>query len=437
MKSIRLCILVICYFNILQVFSQQKSLGERDLNSTSSASQKKALVLGNQHYNPGIGSLVNIHNDVDSMSKVLSELGFQITKIKDLNRSRTLMEISSFVNKAQRDDVLFFYYSGHGLGYEGENYIVPVDFKTTCIEELKNQSISLRSIQKALENKNIRNLFMVIDACRNNGNLNLCSTKSISPSLHLVDIKDNPVGHLIAFATDDGKTSSAMSLNKVNSLYTESLLKFIKEPIEVKEIFNKTNARTYQISKILNAQNSSVKIQEPVFNSKIYDDFYFTRTNYTSRLKQNRTAEISSKGNWDFKTSGPVKTNGPLGTNGAIGNNGSLANANYGDFQNSSSPKKPSMNDENLEFGKLCFSNKNMYSRNIVLINTSTNEYNELMVGNTYSGTTVINCDELIKPGNYKVEVYTTFSKKLVESFTIRVGAGSSRTVELAPNQFN
>ncbi len=90
----------------------------------SFAQNRVALVIGNSGYQEQ--SLKNPTNDARDISKVLRSLGFEVDL--KLNASQEDMEgaVQKFGNRLQNNSVGIFYYSGHGVQYEGSNYLIPI-----------------------------------------------------------------------------------------------------------------------------------------------------------------------------------------------------------------------------------------------------------------------------------------------------------------------
>ncbi len=88
---------------------------------------KIALVFGNADYQSAGASLKNPVNDANDMTAELQNLNFRVTKI--LNGSKLEIEnaIRTFCNQLKDNNLVMFYYSGHGFQLDGKNYIVPVD----------------------------------------------------------------------------------------------------------------------------------------------------------------------------------------------------------------------------------------------------------------------------------------------------------------------
>ncbi len=86
--------------------------------------KRLALVIGNGDYT--MSPLKNPPNDAKVIAEELKNLGFEVMSYTNLSQNEMKMKIREFGNKlASQKGVGLFYYAGHGLQLNGENYIVP------------------------------------------------------------------------------------------------------------------------------------------------------------------------------------------------------------------------------------------------------------------------------------------------------------------------
>jgi uncharacterized protein len=86
-----------------------------------------ALVIGNAAYEGG-AALKNPVNDAIDIAKALSDLGWNVTTVLDADRRTMIKSANAFRdNLAQiKGSTALFFYAGHGMQLNGENYLVPV-----------------------------------------------------------------------------------------------------------------------------------------------------------------------------------------------------------------------------------------------------------------------------------------------------------------------
>ena len=91
----------------------------------SSQRQRIALVIGNGNYE--FNPLVNPVNDANDMAAALKKCNFTVIKSINATRQEMRQSIRRFGEAiVDGDAVGLFYYSGHAIQVEGENYLVPI-----------------------------------------------------------------------------------------------------------------------------------------------------------------------------------------------------------------------------------------------------------------------------------------------------------------------
>lgn len=129
--------------------------------------KKVAWILANSAY-PAPDALKNPVKDADNIAQVLNSMGFEVQLDTNLSQSQVDARLKNFKVKAQKADIAVFYYAGHGLAVDGQNYVLPIDRKlgTWTGTTLATNAISLAVVEAQLRAARISNLVMMIDACR-------------------------------------------------------------------------------------------------------------------------------------------------------------------------------------------------------------------------------------------------------------------------------
>src|SRR3954454_3235759 len=96
------------------------------LQAQAMAGVRLALVLGNGDYQV-VGALANPANDAADISNALRGMGFEVIEARDASREAMARAIRDFSNRLRGADVALFFYAGHGMQMNGENYLLPVD----------------------------------------------------------------------------------------------------------------------------------------------------------------------------------------------------------------------------------------------------------------------------------------------------------------------
>src|ERR1044071_2305173 len=82
--------------------------------------RRTALVIGNSAYQRS--PLVNPVNDAQDMAATLKSLGFAVTKRENASKSQMADEIRKFGDNIKLGGVGLFYFAGHGVRVNGENF---------------------------------------------------------------------------------------------------------------------------------------------------------------------------------------------------------------------------------------------------------------------------------------------------------------------------
>ncbi|PUE62239.1 peptidase C14 [Limnohabitans sp. Rim8] len=202
-----------------------------------------ALVIGNAAYQ-AVDELKNPVNDAKDIGHELENCGFTVIYVTDSDHAAIDRAIKRFQIVLKESDVGLFFFAGHGMQIDGENYLAAVDTDGTDEIAAKHSSLALNRVIEVMEKSNCVTNIIILDACRNNP-FERAWTRSFE-SRGLAPVYA-PRGTLIAYATSPGQTAS--DGRGRNGAYTEALLKHLPTPdcsIETmfKRVRNTLNATT-------------------------------------------------------------------------------------------------------------------------------------------------------------------------------------------------
>jgi len=242
------------------------------------ASTRIALVIGNADYETQ--PLSNPKNDANDVSKVLSKYGFDTTVLTNATQEEMQRAIQKFGEKLNKDTVGLFYYSGHGVQYNGENYLVPISAmrQVSVPEHLQYKAVNTGYILNVMKHSGSRLNMVFLDACRNNPFRSF--TRSMKKGLARVPSAE---GVLISYATAPGRV--ALDGAGRNSPYTTEFLNLVETPNLPIELLLK-EVRT-------NVRKSTNGQQSPWYEASIEGDFYFS-TKTISQVPTQRPPIISN-----------------------------------------------------------------------------------------------------------------------------------------------
>jgi hypothetical protein len=188
------------------------------------AETRVALVIGNGDYRNV--PLKNPANDAQDIAGSLKTLGFTVSLAVDSDLAGMMRAIRDFGNSIRdKNTVALFYYSGHGVQYQGANYLIPSKSDIQESDELPYLSVNADFILSKMQAAGDKLNIVILDACRNNPFIG--SDRSGERGLTVVS-NALPPDSLIVYATAPGRTADDGEGR--NGLFTSALLKHLADP---------------------------------------------------------------------------------------------------------------------------------------------------------------------------------------------------------------
>ena len=227
--------------------------------------KRYALVIGNSNYNKDIGTLKNPLNDATDVASELRKSNFEVQLVTNATYVQMREAMRKFHEKLTAGPVDktvgLFYYAGHGVAYQDENYLVPIDADVKFEDDITRMCFPVqRMVLANMERSNSRMNIVILDACRNNP----FPATSRSVSSGLAEMK-RARGSFIAYATAPGSVASDGTGR--NGLYTQELLKALRRPgLTIEQVFKEVR---------MNVMRLSGDKQYTWDSSNIIGEFYF------------------------------------------------------------------------------------------------------------------------------------------------------------------
>ena len=227
--------------------------------------KRYALVIGNSNYNKEIGTLKNPVNDATDIATELRKSDFDVQLLTNATYIQIREAMRKFQDRLstgpQDQTVGLFYYAGHGVQYQDENYLVPIDANVKFEDDIVRMCFPVqRMVLNNMENTNSRMNIIILDACRNNPFP--ATTRSVGGGL--AEMK-RARGSFIAYATAPGSVASDGTGR--NGLYTQELLKALRKPgMTIEQVFKDVR---------MNVLRLSGEKQYTWDSSNIIGEFYF------------------------------------------------------------------------------------------------------------------------------------------------------------------
>jgi formylglycine-generating enzyme required for sulfatase activity len=206
--------------------------------------QRLALVIGNGNY-AYAPILPGPAFDINLVSQALQSSKFNVLSYIDLDKKAMERAFVGFLMQAKDSDVVLVYYSGHGVQYQGANYMIPVDADLQDPSYLDTDAVSFSFVFEQLAKINSRLKLILLDACRNNPWATVwVGQKSMMPSRGLAPPSTSPIGFVIGYATSPEDT--AMDGGNQPSPYATAFANQIKKPQELRDVLGNIQQEVQQ-----------------------------------------------------------------------------------------------------------------------------------------------------------------------------------------------
>ena len=265
------------------------SAQSRRVTPLGEGAKRVALVVGNGRY-ATLPRLLNTTNDARDMAAALREDGFTVIEREDAARESFDTAVDQFVHQLQPGDVALFYYSGHGMQINGENYLPAIDFAAENEVQAKNRAPKAGEILEEMEASGAALNIVVLDACRT------AYTGSRAIGGRGLAQMNAGKGTLLAYATSPGSTADDNAQAR-NGLYTTYLLQALREPgLPLEQVFKRAGGMV---------QRTSGGKQIPWIASSVDGDFYFKPGSAPASLAEPAPSRVPDAEAWEaVRTSG-------------------------------------------------------------------------------------------------------------------------------------
>jgi uncharacterized caspase-like protein len=226
-----------------------------------------ALVIGNSNYTD-LPKLKNPANDARAIVDALRDVGFEVTSITDASEINIRRAVRKFADQSGRADIALVYYAGHGAQVNGTNYLLPIDMEIPHTEaDIELSSLKLDDLVNSIRSTT---KIVFLDACRDNpalfknmvkGRGAVATGLAPTDASHLAAMKPGE-GVFIAYATDAG--SIALEGQGDHSPFTQALLKNLKKPISLDDMFSFVTKEVSLVTKGMQRPYKYASLVDPV-----------------------------------------------------------------------------------------------------------------------------------------------------------------------------
>lgn len=233
--------------------------------------RRVALVIGNNDYQ-NVVKLEKAVNDANAVADELKKVGFEVQVFNNIGQKKMNQAINDFVQRVSGGGVGVFFFAGHGLQINNQNFLVPVDMDTPREPaDVADQAVSVPVLQDKLADAKAKYTLLVLDACRNNP-LPKKAGRSIGATRGLA-MTNSPSGQTVLYsagANQEALDSLGSNDTHPNGLFTREFLPTISQPgVSATEALKKTRSMVVQKAKSVGHE------QQPAIYDQTDGDFYF------------------------------------------------------------------------------------------------------------------------------------------------------------------
>ncbi len=201
-----------------------------------------AYVVGVNEYQQA-NKLSNAVYDAKAIAAELKTLGFYVKESYDIDFMNFITEFGKFSRELSSFNVGLFYFAGHGVEFEGKNYLLLIDSAVANKTAIEHSTFDLQSIVNDMHSTGCKMNIQIIDACRNNpyGTGRGIASTNLAPVFA-------PQGTLIAYSTSPGETAMDGGMGN-NSIYTGALLQHMKtKGLQIEDFFKQVRTTVYSLT---------------------------------------------------------------------------------------------------------------------------------------------------------------------------------------------
>jgi len=125
---------------------------------------KVALVIGNKSYSSQT-VLQNPIKDAKMIRDRLQAMDFEVLKVYDGDMEAIDKKLIEFGRMAKKAEVAVIFYAGHGIGYGGKNYLIPINTQDLSVDNIQRKLVGVSELQKKVAKASSFGV-VFFDACR-------------------------------------------------------------------------------------------------------------------------------------------------------------------------------------------------------------------------------------------------------------------------------
>ena len=260
-----------------------KGLAPSIAASFTSVRKRWALLIGINNYDDTVfGSLHVCVKDVEAVSRHLVSGGFDqehtclITDSSNIPpvRLNILTTLKSIADATAPDDLLFFYFSGHGIEENGESYLVPQDVNQVI---MRDSAVSISRVKEIMIEAPARAKVIVLDACHSGAKISGKGDKRMSDAF-VRRVFEEAEGITILSSCKQGELSYELP-TRDHSVFTHFFLKALEgeSDRDGKGFVTVQDANLYIVDRVKQWAAQNKHVQTPTFQAATVGDIPLVR----------------------------------------------------------------------------------------------------------------------------------------------------------------
>ncbi|HMV46978.1 MAG TPA: caspase family protein [Blastocatellia bacterium] len=208
-------------------------------------------------------------DDAEALAKTLPKCGYadRIKLLTDktgepVTKAKIEMDFAAFAssNKVKPDDLLLFYYSGHGAADEQDTYLVS---HSGYLKSLNKYAVKLSHILELMRQSTARKKVVILDACKSGADVRSKDSPLMSEQF-IANVYDNSAGIMI-FASCQKGERSYLDDSKKQSIFTHYLLEALRQRESLNEgkFLTVTDVYTRVLNDVVEWAKENHTIQTP------------------------------------------------------------------------------------------------------------------------------------------------------------------------------
>jgi hypothetical protein len=236
--------------------------------SVAMSAHRLALVIGNDSYQH-VTPLHNARADARALKTALKNVGFDVTLQEDVDLQQLKTALRTFKGKIAGGDVAVFYFSGHGVQFEGTNYLIPTDLVAQSADQVMDDSVPLQRVLDDMKEMKARFALAIVDACRDNpfkGTGRAIGGRGLAP----VTAASGEMVMYSAGAGQEALDRLGPQDSDPNGVFTRVLIREISKPgVPADQVLKRVKAQVVELAEGVHHE------QVPALYDQSIGEFYF------------------------------------------------------------------------------------------------------------------------------------------------------------------